>query len=282
MSTRCYNLGDSELEKLDMRLLYISQARYDEDWNSIMHTHHFTELFYVLEGNGYFLVEEKKFKVHENDLVIISPNVSHTELGQANNPMEYVVLGINGLQFKDDTLDIAPDYSLHNLYEHKEEIGFYIKTLLTEIKEKEEHFETICQNLLEAFILTLARRTKKVLAVAPTKKVTKECRFIEQYIDEHFTEDITLQTLSELTYLNKFYLVHSFKEYKGTSPINYLIERRVLEARHLLETTNLSVSKIAGISGFSSQSYFSQVFKRQTNMSPNKYRKLMEKKNTTN
>ena len=76
-------------------------------------------------------------------------------------------------------------------------------------------------------------------------------------------EDITLQTLSDLTYLNKYYLVHAFKNYKGVSPINYLINRRLVEAKHLLATTNYPISKIAASIGFSSQSYFSQ-FRKKT------------------
>ena len=108
------------------------------------------------------------------------------------------------------------------------------------------------------------------------KKITKECRFVEQYIDEHFMEDITLQTLSDLTYLNKYYLVHAFKNYKGVSPINYLINRRLVEAKHLLATTNYPISKIAASIGFSSQSYFSQVFRKETGMSPNAYRQNEE------
>ncbi|MGO5444194.1 AraC family transcriptional regulator [Faecalimonas sp. LCP19S3_D12] len=281
MSNRRYGLEETEFEKLDIRLLYITQARYDTDWHSIAHTHHFTELFYVIHGSGFFLVEGKKFPVKEDDLVIVNPNVSHTELSDKNKPLEYIALGINGLKFKDGNLNSIYDYSLHNFREHKEEFSFYLKTLLREIQNKGEYFETICQNLLEALILTLVRRTKKKLAIAPTKKITKECRFVEQYIDEHFTEDITLQTLSDLTYLNKYYLVHSFKEYKGTSPINYLITKRIQEAKHLLETTNHSVAKIANMIGFSSQSYFSQVFKRETNMTPNECRKLIEKKDST-
>ena len=160
--------------------------------------------------------------------------------------------------------------------EYKEEFSFYLKTLLREIQNKGEYFETVCQNLLEALVLTLVRRTKKQLSFTPTKKITKECRFVEQYIDEHFMEDITLQTLSDLTYLNKYYLVHAFKNYKGVSPINYLINRRLVEAKHLLATTNYPISKIAASIGFSSQSYFSQVFRKETGMSPNAYRQNEE------
>ena len=149
MSNRRYGLEETEFEKLDIRLLYITQARYDTDWHSIAHTHHFTELFYVIHGSGFFLVEGKKFPVKEDDLVIVNPNVSHTELSDKNKPLEYIALGINGLKFKDGNLDSIYDYSLHNFREHKEEFSFYLKTLLREIQNKGEYFETICQNLLE-------------------------------------------------------------------------------------------------------------------------------------
>ena len=77
--------------------------------------------------------------------------------------------------------------------------------------------------------------------------------------------------------MNKYYIVHAFKKYKGVSPINYLINIRISEAKHLLQTTNYSVSKIAQSIGFSSQSYFSQVFRKELEMTPLQYRKLCEK-----
>ena len=276
MSNHRYGLEEAELEKLDIRLLYITQAQYDKDWHSTAHTHHFTELFYIISGTGNFLIENQKFPVKEDDLIIINPNVSHTELSTIEHPLEYIVLGINGLEFDDNTSNVRCNYQLHNLHAFRAEFLFYLKTLLLEVQEKEEYFESICQNLLEAFVLTLAQRTRKQLSIVPAQKITKECRFVEQYIDEHFTEDITLETLSNLTYLNKYYLVHSFKKYKGISPINYLIDKRISESKHLLETTNHPIAKIAGMIGFSSQSYFSQVFKRETNMTPNEFRKLKE------
>lgn len=278
MSNQNYRLEEKEFEKINTRLLYIAEAKYDKDWHSSAHTHHFTELFYVIQGKGEFIVENKLFPVRENDLVIVNPNVSHTEIGNQNQPLEYIVLGINGLQFKNEQDDRPQNYSIHNFAHYKNELYFYLKTLIKEVQEKEDNFESICQNLLEILIWNIVRQTKTQLSMAPTKKITKECRFIEQYLDEHFTEDISLETLSNLTYLNKYYLVHAFKNYKGTSPINYMIEKRIQESKHLLETTNYPISKIATLIGFSSQSYFSQVFRKETKMTPNEYRKSMEKK----
>lgn len=277
MSNRRYQVKSFQLEKMNIQLLYITQASYDTDWHSIKHTHHFTELFYVIRGNGKFLVEEEVFDVKEDDLIVVNPNVAHTEKGNPDTPFEYIVLGINGLQFLNEEKNESYDYSLWNYQDYKHEVLFYLRTLVEEVKNEDENFETITQDLLEILIINILRRTKKKILIEATKKITKECRFIEQYINEHYTEDITLQKLSDLTYLSKYYIVHVFKKYKGLSPINFLIERRISEAKNLLETTNYSVSKISDIIGFSSQSYFSQTFKKEMKMTPNQYRKQAEK-----
>ena len=85
--------------------------------------------------------------------------------------------------------------------------------------------------------------------------------------------NISNSTLSELTYMNKYYMVHAFTRYKGVSPISYLINRRIDEAKELLTHSNLPIAKIAQSVGFSSQSYFSQVFRKEVHMTPGAYRK---------
>ena len=279
MSNQYYQVGDNEPIKLDAKLLYITEAQYGNDWHSMEHTHHFTELFYITHGTGTFYLDHREIPVKKNDLIIVNPNVSHTEIGHPETPFEYIALGINGLEFQADGSRSFTDYIIHSITENREEIYPLLKMLLKEVRKKEENFETICQNLLEVLVIDILRSTHADLSLTPSRKITKECRFIEQYLDEHYTEDITLQTLSDLTFLNKYYLVHSFKNYKGTSPINYLIERRINEAKHLLETTSYPVTKIAEMTGFSSQSYFSQVFKKETEMTPNAYRKNKTGKN---
>lgn len=270
MSNRFYKLNESEHKNIDSRLLYITEAKYGEDWASMSHDHHFTEIFYILSGKGSFEIETQSFPIKENDLIIINPGVSHAERSNQQGALAYIALGINGLEFRN--LD-NNNYAILNFTRSKDEICFYLKILLHEVRMKEPYFENICQNLLEAIIWHIIRRTKVQIIASPSMKSTKECRFIEQYLNEHFKEDISLQTLSELTYLNKYYLVHTFKNYKGISPINYLIQIRIDEAKHLLETTNYTIAKIAAQVGFSSQSYFSQIFRKATGHTPNEYRK---------
>ena len=125
----------------------------------------------------------------------------------------------------------------------------------------------------EVLLINLMRRANISLKSSPVNKANKDCVYIEKYIDAHFKEDITLDTLSELTFLNKYHIVHAFKQYKGISPINYMIQKRIQEAKVLLSTTNLQISEISIIIGFTSQSYFAQAFKKATGISPIQFRK---------
>lgn len=265
-----------EFPQIEAELLYITQSYYAHDWPSVLHTHHFTELFYVLSGEGYFLIEDKKLPVKADDLVIINPNVTHTEQCDTKSNLEYIVLGISGLQF-DSKTDAHCDYRIHNFQSNKKEIIFILQTIIKEAQKKDDNFHAICQNLLNVLLIYLMRQTETTVSPDTSKKASRECRFIEQYIDEHFSEDISLETLSSLTYMNKYYLVHAFKNYKGVSPINYLIEKRIQEAKQLLETTNYSIAKIAQHVGFSSQSYFSQIFRKETKLTPVQYKKQHDK-----
>lgn len=265
-------------ERLDIRLLYISKSRYDRNWQSILHSHAFAELFYVIHGTGVFQTENDSFPVAEDDLVLINPNVTHTEFSHGENALEYIVLGLDGISFRSSNNTFLP-YTICNLRSNRKEMLFYTQTLIQELREKKENYINICQNLLEILIQLVDRNTIATPKLSTTDKLStadklsRECHFIEQYLDEHFAEDINLDTLSELTYMNKYYMVHVFTRYKGISPINYLINRRIDEAKELLTCSNLPIAKIAQSVGFSSQSYFSQVFRKEVHTTPGAYRK---------
>lgn len=265
-----------QIDKTKVRLLYIRSDRYEGDWHSTAHTHHSTELFYVTHGEGSFLVEGKSFPVKEDDLVIVNPNIKHTEVSTGTRPLEYIVVGIEDLTFSSDTDDPKDNYNLYNYHNYKDEILFYLKALLKEFDNKEANHELVCQNLLEVLIINIIRRTSYGLSVTSPVKMSKECAFVKRYIDGNFKSNITLDLLSELTHMNKYYLVHTFKNQLGISPINYLIQKRISESRVLLETTDYSIGQISEILGFSSQSYFSQSFRNNMAQTPNDYRKSVK------
>lgn len=276
MSNTMFKIKNNKVNTLSAKLLYATKAKYEDDWHSTMHMHPFTELFYVVSGKGSFRVEDIKFGVFEDDLVIVNSNVSHTESSKGSNPLEYIVLGIDGLSITvDDKSNMGRQelYSKHNYRAYKNEILLFINNIISEVQTKGEHYEAICQNLLEILILNILRRTKTNLVLTSTKNINKECAYIKKYIDVHYASNITLDSLASVAYMNKYYLVREFKKYIGKSPIEYLIDKRIDVSKILLETTDHTMEQISEIVGFSSQSYFNQIFKKKLGITPTQYKK---------
>jgi len=264
-------------------LLYVSRAKYEDDWHSTMHLHPFTELFYVIEGEGNFKVNNDKYKVRNDDLVIVNSNIQHTESSHKSKPLEYFVLGIDGIAlnlskdedvFINDTENEEELFSIHNYSNSRHQILFYLEQIYTEAKNSKKNYQAICQNLLEVLILNLNRNLDNNISLKEEiTKVSKDSAYIKKYIDIHYANDLNLDQLAAETYMNKYYLVHNFKKNFGQSPINYLIEKRISVAKRLLETTRHSIGDISQIVGFNSQSYFSQIFKKKSSLTPSQYRK---------
>ena len=88
-----------EIKRLPARLLYVTHSSYDQGWHSSQHSHDFIELFYIVQGKGSFIVSNQEHHVEKNDLVIINPNINHTEKSSDDDSMEYITLGFDGVSF---------------------------------------------------------------------------------------------------------------------------------------------------------------------------------------
>ena len=255
------------------RLLYVSSAKYSGDWHSTPHTHGCSELFYVIGGVGQFYIEGETYPVATNDLVIVNPNIEHTEISFNANPLEYIVLGVEGLELS--VSDEREDrYCIVNFRGVRDTVLTCLKNILREIEEKPPGYETVCQDLIEVLFIFLTRQTDFSTTMTPIRKTSsKLCATVRHYIDEHYKENISLDTLAQLTHVSKYYMVHAFTKEYGTSPINYMVYKRIEEAKHLLKNDDYTLALISRMLGFSSPSYFSQAFKKATGTTPNAYRK---------
>lgn len=259
------------VEESSAKLLYVSYAQYSQEWNSTLHTHSCAELFFVTGGRGRFRLQEESFSVAVGDLIVVNANVPHTELSQEGSPMEYTVLGVDGLEVLGDT----GGFALLHFDAGWEEIQWCLRLITQEARLGQSGYQDFCQHLLYAMLIRLQRRDGfSLTSDEPERKISKECSLVRRYIDNHFKENLTLDQLADVAHMNKYYLVHAFRREYNVSPISYLISRRTQESRFLLSNTDHTLSQIAQILGFSSPSYFSQSFRRIEGISPQEYRKL--------
>lgn len=277
MSNRHYILQPCEENGIRnaARLLNVSSAKFGGDWHSTLHSHKYAELFYIVGGEGHFRIEDQLYPVKAHQVVMVNPNVLHTEVGYPIHPMEYIVLGIEGLE-----LFVSPELnSRFRILDSRggSDILPCLRQILQESQSGQPGCEAICQAYMEILILRLMRSISFATSVSgPTD--SHQCATVRHYIDTHYKEPLTLDMLSSVAHINKYYLAHAFKEEYGLSPIRYMISRRIDESRFLLQETDMSMSQIARVLGFSSASYFSQSFRRTEGMTPAEYRK--NRKNT--
>ncbi|MEY8403539.1 AraC family transcriptional regulator [Oscillospiraceae bacterium 44-34] len=252
------------------RLSYISRTQYSQEWNSNLHTHGCAELFFITDGHGRFRTQQEEVPVAIHDLIVVNANVLHTELSQLDSPLEYIVLGVEGLE----AMGSAEGYAMLHLHSGWRELMACLELMLQEVHGARPGHEEICRNLLEVVLIRLSRQEDLSLTdESPDLRVSRECGLVRRYIDNHFKENLSLDQLARLAHVNKYYLAHAFRREFGVSPINYLISRRVGESRFLLRETDHSLSLIAQMLGFSSPSYFSQCFRRVEGISPMEYRR---------
>jgi len=264
--------GNHDNQAIHVTLLYVAISKFGNDWVSLPHYHNFTELFYITNGTGKFSAESNILEVKTNDLIVLNPTIVHTEISNPSKPMEYIVMGVEGIQFQSENRGCI----LLNSSVHKSDLHHYFNTLAHEMKQDQPYRDFVCQNLLNIIFSIILRNEAFKISITNGPGLTRECSIAKKYIEDHYSENITIETLSSLVHLNKYYFAHNFAKQFGTSPINYLIMRRVAESKHLLTNTNYSLSTISHIVGFSSPSYFTQTFKRITNVSPQTYRKMYQ------
>ena len=136
--------------------------------------------------------------------------------------------------------------------------------------------------ILDFFAVIGSKYFDSIISV-PEKAGMKKMEYIEkfnslfEYIDKHYTDDISLQSIAEMTGYSKFYFTRLFKKYANTTFFDYLCYKRIKAAEQLLINPSLSITDVAIMSGFPSISTFNRMFKQRKNCTPTEYRALMEK-----
>lgn len=122
--------------------------------------------------------------------------------------------------------------------------------------------------VVEAFI----REAERAIGETNTSVNPNMDRLLE-YIQDHYADPITLTGVARQFHFNASYLSSYFASYNGEGFSEYLNKIRLEKAMELLLTTELTISEISASVGYSDQSYFTKVFKKQTGISPSQFRR---------
>jgi AraC-like DNA-binding protein/quercetin dioxygenase-like cupin family protein len=272
----------SHILKSTDSFLYTGIVSDIENWGSEEQSHDFCELLYICDGAGTVYINDHAYPVRPGDVVVYNSGSVHCESTGKDDPFRFLFLAFRNLITK----DLPPDHLVSSDSSPVFPAGeakYRLESLFTElINETRSHVflhEIMCENILASIIILIMRIQRSQSLICESSN--SECEIIKNYIDSNYSENITLGSLSDLVYISKHHLAHIFKKEVGVAPINYLIMRRMEEAKMMLRDTELSINEIASKLGYENTSYFSQIFKKYMDFSPLHYRQQQLKDRQT-
>lgn len=240
------------------------------------HSHDYYELYFLLEGTRRLFLQNNLLVLHPKTFCVIPPFSVHKTEGD-----RYLRININisqNLLTKEEIafLDACAKKQAmrldDNYYPFCELLLREAAAIQSEWKTTDDYKMALTRTLLHF----LQKQTLTPISVSTSSDTAHAVDTlilnVAYYINEHYTEDVNLQTLCDSFFLSKATLCARFKRMMHCSIMQYLFRLRLSKAKDLLINTNKSMEEIAEQCGFSSANYFGLIFKKATGISPLHYR----------
>ena len=127
---------------------------------------------------------------------------------------------------------------------------------------------------LSTMLEVISRHSKKRKTLVKLQSEPQAINRVREYLDAHYSENISIQELSNLVGLSPFYLARLFNKIVGLPPHAYQVQRRVNQAKKLIKF-NMKLSDVAVECGFTDQSHLTRHFRRALGVAPGAYQRML-------
>ena len=228
--------------------------------------------FIVLSGEGELSYEEQTYQLSEGDCVFIDCRKAYSHSTSDNlwslQWCHFYAPSLPAVYAKYKERGGRPVF-------HPDDLASFtsILTDLYDLASSSDYIRDMRINESLSALLTLFMEQSWHPESKTVSRKRLELVEIKNYLDEHYTEKIVLDDLSEKYYINKYYLTKIFKETYGSTINGYIIAKRITRAKQLLRFTDMTVDEIGAAVGMGDANYFSRTFRKVEGISPREYRK---------
>lgn len=145
------------------------------------------------------------------------------------------------------------------------------REMIQELQLCKPHYEEFLAMLLQQIFVLISRQFSD--GKHGNSYAQNEVNLAAYYFNEHYNTEISIEAYAASKNMSTCWFIRNFKQYHGITPMKYILNVRISNAQHLLETTSYNVNEIADIVGYENPLYFSRLFKKQVGVSPSEYRK---------
>lgn len=234
------------------------------------------QILYIASGKAHFYFDKS-----EEDTVVTA---GHMVLYRPKEPQRYVYYGteqteVYWVHFTGSNVTnilrhygITRDMRVINTGTSPEYTRLF-KQMILELQRCQTHYP----ELLTLLLLQLLIQIRRQLDRDHRKKdvyLEAEMEHAIQFFNDHYNTEISIEEYAASRGMSVSWFIRNFKQYTRSTPMQYLLERRITNAQMLLETTSYNITEIGNLVGYDNPLYFSRIFRKQKGMSPSEYRKL--------
>ncbi len=226
------------------------------------------QLIYIKKGFGYFEHDDEKIKVGKNHFVIYRPyeRQKYEFFQEDNTELYYIHFSGQGVK------EILEKCNLDSGFVFESNSGvdgvYYLKTVITEIATKKNHYNSIADLNLMLFFCNYARYNESFNHGKEMFKIQPAIMAIQ----ENYMSNAEIKDYADMCSLSYSRFIHLFTQSTGYSPHEFRLNLRVSHAKSLLDDSDMSIQEISDMLGFSNRKYFSLYFKKKVGSSPSAYR----------
>lgn len=228
--------------------------------------------FLVLSGRGLFYYNTTPYSIRQGDCVWIDCSLPYSHESSIDSPWELKWVHFYGKDV--DSFYRAYLEQGHPVCFSAVNAGAFNEALsaMLSLHQEDTSLKEMLSHKYLTDIITLC--FLEHTDARPEKNDTfSKITAIRAYLKAHFTEQITLDSLSSLFFISKYHLVREYKQLFHTTIINDLTALRLSHAKSLLRFTSQSITEIASACGYSEVNYFIKVFKKAEGITPLEYRR---------
>lgn len=242
------------------------------------HYHEFCKLLLLISGRGGYVVDGQRYLLQPGDVVLIGSRSAHRSELEEDSSYERIIIYISPefLQHAStadcDLLDLFSARYGHvlRLKENERKKVFAMAAALEKELSSDAYGREILSNTdLLRLLVEVGRQQRRKDAQNPHPVIPKNPRVLEwmRYIDKHLAEDLDMDSLAERFFISKYHMMRLFRAETGFTIHTYLMQRRLLAARQLIEK-GMRATEACYRCGFRSYSSFTRAYNKHFGSTP--------------
>ena len=244
------------------------------------HTHAYFDVVIPTAGEGRQFIDGKSYDIKCGSIYFIDRNVPHFIIPDGELKYTELLIAPDFFENQTDMGELRRIFYTDSEYQpalelNDEERGVLdniLRSLTRENKKRAGDFRAIMRSWMRLMCQYLARAMERARSELANRDPLYILSVTLEYVDKHFTENISQEELAERFRYNSAYFSRMFKKHKGMNLSDYITGKRIDYAAELLSTTDMSAEQISETVGYKSKPQFYNTFVRLRGVTPRQYR----------